>query len=51
MNLLEVTGLKQVYTQRLGAKPNVALRNVSFSAANGEYIANTAENISILTGC
>ena len=39
MNLLEVTGLKKVYTQRLGAKPNVALRNVSFSAAKGEYIA------------
>lgn len=37
MNLLEVTGLKKVYTQRLGAKPNVALRNVSFSAAKGEY--------------
>ena len=37
MNLLEVTGLKKVYTQRLGAKPNVALRNVSFSAAKDVY--------------
>lgn len=43
MNLLEVTGLKKVYTQRLGAKPNVALRNVSFSAAKGEYIAIMAK--------
>ena len=44
MNLLEVTGLKKVYTQRLGAKPNVALRNVSFSAAKGEYIAIMGES-------
>ena len=44
MNLLEVTGLKKVYTQRLGAKPNVALRNVSFYAAKGEYIAIMGES-------
>ena len=44
MNILEVTGLKKVYTQRLGAKPNVALRNVNFSAANGEYIAIMGES-------
>ena len=44
MNILEVTGLKKVYTQRLGAKPNVALRNVSFSAEKGEYIAIMGES-------
>ena len=44
MNLLEVTGLKKVYTQQHGAKPNVALRNVSFSAAKGEYIAIMGES-------
>ena len=51
MNLLEVTGLKKVYTQRLGAKPNVALRNVSFSAAKGEYIAIMGESGSGKTPC
>ena len=44
MNLLEVTGLKKVYTQRLGARPNVAQRHVSFSAAKGEYIAIMGES-------
>lgn len=51
MNLLEVTGLKKVYTQRLGAKPNVALRNVSFSAAKGEYIAIMGERAQARLPC
>lgn len=36
--------VRKFSTQRLGAKPNVALRNVSFSAAKGEYIAIMGES-------
>ena len=44
MNILEVTGLKKIYTSRLGAKPTTALRNVNFSASAGEYIAIMGES-------
>lgn len=44
MNILEVTGLKKIYTSRLGAKPTTALKNVNFSASAGEYIAIMGES-------
>ena len=44
MNILEVTGLKKIYTARIGASRTEALKNVSFSAAKGEYIAIMGES-------
>ena len=44
MNILEVTGLKKIYTARIGESRTEALKNVSFSAAKGEYIAIMGES-------
>ena len=44
MSILEVTGLKKVYTTRFGGSSVEALRNVSFSVEKGEYVAIMGES-------
>ena len=44
MSLLEVKNLKKVYTSRLGGNTKEALRNVTFSVEEGEYIAIMGES-------
>lgn len=44
MPILEITGLKKTYTTRLGGNQVEALKNVSFSAETGEYIAIMGES-------
>ncbi|MCI8402156.1 MAG: ABC transporter ATP-binding protein [Lachnospiraceae bacterium] len=44
MSILEVNGLKKVYTTRLGGNQVEALRNVSFSVEKGEYVAIMGES-------
>lgn len=39
MSILEVNGLKKVYTTRFGGNKVEALRNVNFSVEEGEYVA------------
>ena len=44
MSILEVSGLRKVYTSRLGGSRVEALRNVSFTAEQGEYVAIMGES-------
>lgn len=44
MAILEVSNLKKVYTTRLGGTHVQALRNVTFSAEQGEYVAIMGES-------
>lgn len=44
MSVLEVNGLKKVYTTRFGGNKVEALKNVTFSAEKGEYIAVMGES-------
>lgn len=44
MALLEVNNIKKVYVQRFGGNKVEALRNVSFSAEDGEFIAIMGES-------
>ena len=44
MPILEVTNLKKTYTQRLGSNKVEALKNVTFTAEKGEYIAIMGES-------
>ena len=44
MNILEVNALRKVYTTRLGANKVEALKNVSFSVNEGEYVAIMGES-------
>ncbi|MDE7279030.1 MAG: ABC transporter ATP-binding protein, partial [Oscillospiraceae bacterium] len=44
MPVLEVKNVKKVYTQRLGSNKVEALKNVSFTAEHGEYIAIMGES-------
>lgn len=44
MSILEVNGLKKVYTTRFGGNKVEALRNVNFSVEEGEYIAIMGES-------
>lgn len=44
MNILEVSGLKKIYTTRFGGNKVEALRNVSFQVEQGEYIAIMGES-------
>ena len=39
MSILEVSGIRKVYTSRFGGHKVEALRSVSFSVENGEYVA------------
>lgn len=44
MSILEVSGLRKVYTSRLGGSRVAALRNVSFTVEQGEYVAIMGES-------
>ena len=44
MSILEVNGLRKVYTSRLGGSRVEALRNVSFTVEQGEYVAIMGES-------
>lgn len=44
MSILEVSGLRKVYTSRLGGSRVEALRNVSFTVEKGEYVAIMGES-------
>ena len=44
MSILEVSGLRTVYTSRLGGSRVEALRNVSFTVEQGEYVAIMGES-------
>ena len=44
MALLEVQGLKKIYTTRFGASQVQALTNVSFNVSEGEYVAIMGES-------
>ena len=44
MSILEVNNLKKIYTTRFGGNRVEALKNVSFSVENGEYIAIMGES-------
>ena len=44
MSILEVSGLRKVYTTRFGGNKVEALRNVNFSVEEGEYVAIMGES-------
>lgn len=44
MSILEVSGLKKVYSTRLGGSKVEALKNVNFSVEEGEYVAIMGES-------
>lgn len=44
MSILEVNGLKKVYSTRLGGNKVEALKNVNFSVSEGEYVAIIGES-------
>ena len=44
MSILDVTGLKKIYTTRFGGNQVEALRNVSFTVEQGEYVAIMGES-------
>lgn len=44
MSILEVSGLKKVYTTRFGGSKVEALKNVNFSVEQGEYVAIMGES-------
>ena len=44
MSILEVNGLKTVYSTRLGGNKVEALKNVNFSVSEGEYVAIMGES-------
>lgn len=44
MSILEVSGLKKIYTTRFGGNKVEALKNVTFSVEEGEYVAVMGES-------
>lgn len=44
MSILEVNGLKKIYTTRFGGNKVEALKNVNFSVEQGEYVAVMGES-------
>ncbi|MBO5260496.1 MAG: ABC transporter ATP-binding protein [Agathobacter sp.] len=44
MNILKVNGVKKIYTTRFGGNKVEALKNVSFSVEQGEYVAIMGES-------
>ena len=44
MSILEVNGIKKIYTTRFGGNKVEALKNVSFSVEQGEYVAIMGES-------
>lgn len=41
MSILEVKGLQKIYTTRFGGNKVEALRNVTFSVEEGEYVVKS----------
>lgn len=44
MSILQVTGLKKIYTTRFGGNKVEALKNVNFTVEQGEYVAIMGES-------
>ena len=44
MSILEVSGLRKIYSARFGGNKVEALKNVNFSVENGEYVAIMGES-------
>ena len=44
MSILEVRGLQKIYTARFGGNKVEALKNVTFSVEEGEYVAIMGES-------
>ena len=44
MSILEVRGLKKIYTSLFGGKGTEALKNVNFTVEAGEYVAIMGES-------
>lgn len=44
MSMLEVSGLRKVYTNHLGGQPVEALKDVTFTVEKGEYVAIMGES-------
>ena len=44
MNILDVSGVKKIYTTRFGGNKVEALKNISFSVEQGEYVAIMGES-------
>lgn len=44
MSILEVSGLKKVYSTRFGANKVEALKNVNFTVEEGEYVSIMGES-------
>ena len=44
MSILEVSGVKKIYTSRFGGNKVEALRDVSFEVEQGEYVAIMGES-------
>lgn len=44
MSILEVRGLQKIYTTRFGGNKVEALKNVTFSVEEGEYVAIMGES-------
>ena len=44
MNILEVNGVQKIYSSRFGGNKVEALKNVSFSVEEGEYVAIMGES-------
>ena len=44
MSILEVSGLRKVYTTRFGGSHVQALTNVTFAVERGEYVAIMGES-------
>ena len=49
MSILEVRGLKKIYSTRFGGNKVEALRNVNFTVEEGEYVAVMGESRSVKT--
>ena len=44
MSILEVTGIQKIYSGRFGGNKVEALKNVTFSVEQGEYVAIMGES-------
>ena len=44
MSILEVSGLRKIYSARFRGNKVEALKNVNFSVENGEYVAIMGES-------
>ena len=51
MSILEVKGLKKTYTTRFGGNQVQALKNVSFSVEEGEYVASWVSPVPVRQHC